>query len=217
MDSVFVLIEAEKLSLSDAFMKHRPCNEREHRAKELITEAIKNNVRNFYCTKFDPSFSEDKKGICFEVGKLPAVGKSFEWNKKAAEALIQDQKTRIGTRLEYGAFLGVLLKKMYENGKTSKQAWNELCTDSYKIAHYQNSKDAHHDFEPTGYRVFLGLYDLANAQKILMDDKNHNKYWIASGSYQYYSDFCPISAVNTAEYNDEILHNAVAWVVKEIE
>ena len=100
----FILIEAESLSLNDAFMKHKPCTKVEEIAKKLITDAIKAGVKNFYRPIMDPSFAED--GIKFVAGEMPAVGKSYNWWVDTAKKYEPSHNSRLGTRLEYRAFLG---------------------------------------------------------------------------------------------------------------
>jgi hypothetical protein len=158
----FILIEAESLSKNDDFLKYETCSNREEFAKELILEAIEKGVKNFYRPWCDPSFVEDSEKICFHLGKKPAVGKKHKWWIEAAQNYAPERNSRLGTRLEYGAFLGVLIKELVADEASSLWAWNAVCNDSEELGHYWNSKKAKHKFEPTGSRLVCAFYDLAN-------------------------------------------------------
>lgn len=101
-DSDLVLVDAENLSMKDKFMQHEPKNDKERETKELIKEAIKKGVKNFYKPRGDVSFTDDGNGICYAPGKMPAVGKSYDWNEKAAKEFCPERNSRLGSKLEYG-------------------------------------------------------------------------------------------------------------------
>ena len=207
----FILIEAESLSLNDAFMKHKPCTKVEEKAKKLITDAIKAGVKNFYRPIMDPSFAED--GIKFVTGEMPAVGRSYNWWVDTAKKYEPSHNSRLGTRLEYAAFLGVLIKKLVEEGKSVEWAWNAVCNDSKELGHYWNSENAKHEFETTGSRWICGFYDLANTCKILSEDGESSGYWLASGNCNYSGDYYPIADVSLRTNRDFIPNNSVGWLV----
>lgn len=212
----FILIEVESLSRKDRFMWHNPRTKNEKVAKELIVEAIKANVKNFYRPKYDPSFTDDGKGICFVAGKMPAVGKSYNWWKDTAKKYNPLRNSRLGTRLEYGAFLGVLIKKLVESGKSVKWAWNAVCNNSWELGHYKNSEDAKKTFEFTGSREICGFCDLANTWKMVMADDENEALWVAGGIYSISSTLFPIADIycdNDYEYYDEDEEYSVGWIV----
>lgn len=204
-----ILIEAEKLSLDDEFMQHEPCTEAEVRTKELIVEAIRSNVKNFCRPEMDPSFADD--GIAYVAGKKPAVGKSYVWWSKIAKKYDPSRKSRLGTRLEYGAFLGVLIKELVAEGKAVEWAWNAVCNDSKELGHYYDSKNAKCEFEPTGSRLICGFYDLANTYKILAEDEGG--FWIAGGDYHDFGFSSSLVALYhlTVRYFDN--NYSVGWLV----
>ena len=206
-------IEAEELSLNDRFMKHKPCTKAEERAKQLIAEAIKAGVKNFYRPIMDPSFVDD--GISYIAGKKPAIGKSYNWWVDTAKNYNPSRNSRLGTRLEYGAFLGVLIKKLVEEGMTVKWAWNAVCNDSKELGHYRDSENAKHEFETTGSRCICGFYDLANTCKILSEDGESSGYWVAGGYYVLYGIDDPIADLEHNVYGSRsILHAiGVGWIV----
>lgn len=182
-NDLFVLCEASKLSLKDEFMKHIPCSDEESRLKKLLEEAIKSGLKDFYHPVYDPSLDKDEN-ICYVTDAKPAVGKSYEWWKKNAERFWPERGSRLGTKKEYIAFLGILIKKLSESGWSIAEAWNAVCNDSKELGHYRNSLNTKHKCETTGSRKICVFYDLANTYKILsLDKKGDCKYgfWIASG------------------------------------
>lgn len=182
-----ILVEAEKLSMDDEFMKWEPQTRKEEATKEFITEAICSGVKNFYRPRYDPTFTDDGNNICFIKGEKPAVGKSYNWWDEVARSYSPERSSRLGTRLEYGAFLGVLIKKLVEEGKTVEWAWNAVCNDSKELGHYCDSENAteHCEFEPTGSRCICGFYDLANTFKILSEDIDGDYCWLTGGCCLY--------------------------------
>ncbi len=181
-DNMFVLVEASKLSLNDEFMQYEPETDNERNFKLLIEKAIKSGLKDFRRPKCDPSFSEP--GICYEYGKAPAVcSKSYNWWNQAAKQFKPEYNSRLGTKTEYVAFLGVLIKQLVEKGWSIKEAWDAVCNDSTKLGHYKNSKSAKNNFEPTGCREICGFYDLGNCLKILAEDEEAGSYWSAGGNY----------------------------------
>lgn len=184
VESTFVLVKASDLSLEDDFLKkYEPKTKAERELKGFIISAIEMGVKDFYRPKFDPSFDETGNGIIFVAGKMPAVGKSYNWWAKAAKSFKARRGSRLGTRMEYIAFLGVLLKEMVNSGWDIPDAWNAICNESSKLGHYKNSPFAEFKFEPTGSRPVCGFYDLSNVFKILAEDEDFGGFWLASGIY----------------------------------
>ena len=211
-DDVFVLVEASKLSLSDRFMKHSPKNEREKKFKELLKKVIKKGINDFYRMKYDPSFNGDGTGVTFEAGNKPAVGKSYNWWKKVAKEFMPEQNSRLGTKSEYVAFLGVLIKKLVEGEKWSvAKAWDAVCNNSKELGHYWDSEDAKHELEETGMREICGFFDLVNTCKILAEDEDD--FWLAGGDYVSDSGIIPLADLyRYADLNDDSSYS-VGWFV----
>ena len=213
-DDVFILVEASKLSLDDEFMQHVPTTEREEDLKRLLTKAIQKGVKDFYRPKYDPSFNNDDTGITFKADKKPAIGKSYYWWKEAAEKFMPERHSRLGTKSEYVAFLGVLIKKLVKDCKWRvAEAWHAVCNDSKKLGHYWNSKDAKHKLEDTGMREICGFFDLANTCKILAEDEDIDGFWLAGGIYFYNSYKVPLMDLHL--YTNRYLgyFNGVGWFV----
>lgn len=206
-----VLIEAERLSLGDKFMQHEPCTEAEDKAKNLIIESIVAGVKSFYRPKFDPSFSAD--GIQFVAGKKPAVGKSYEWWYDVANRYASSRNSRLGTCLEYGAFLGVLIKRLAQEGKTVEWAWAAVCNDSKELGHYFDSDNAKYEFEHTGSRLSYGFYDLGNTCKILAADDSSSYFWLAGGSCIDCGSNLPIATLNHKDCRCSGYNDSVGWIV----
>lgn len=212
-DSDLVLVDAESLSMKDEFMQYEPRNEREKETKELIAEAIKKGVKNFYKPKGDVSFTEDGNGICYSPGKMPAVGKSYDWYEKAAANFWPERNSRLGSKLEYGAFLGERIKKLIEDGKTVEWAWNAVCQDSRELGHYRNSENPKNHFEPTGSRDILGHCDLANAYKILAWDDKAGGLWLVGGRYDDCSSDYPLACLRLDYCRFDNRTDRVGWLV----
>ena len=211
----FILVPASKLSFTDKFMvRHTPKSDEEKAFKELLTEVIKSGVSDFYRPKLDPSL--DKQGkICYQAGLKPAVGKSYNWWEKNAKKFCPDRKSRLGTKSEYVAFLGVLIKKLVESGWGVDLAWYAVCNSSGYLGHYYNSIDALHNFEPTGSREICGFCDLANAFKILTDDKENSGFWVAAGYYYSFGRDYPLAGLYRSSSRDDGSDYGVGWLVLE--
>ena len=197
--------------MDDDFMKYQPQTEMEVKTKDLIAEAIVFKVKNYYRSVMDPSFTIN--GIDYIAGVMPAVGKSYNWWKEMAEKYAPYRKSRLCTRREYGAFLGVLIKMLVAEGKSVEWAWNAVCNDSKELGHYWNSENAKHEFEPTGSRCICGFYDLANTCKILAEDEEVGGFWLAGGACNDGSSCEPLAVLyhHTVRNND--YYHSVGWLV----
>ena len=215
ISDAFVLVEASKLSLKDEFMKYEPKTEREEKFKKELTEAIKKGVKDFWRPKYDPSFNEEGTRICFVAGKKPAVGKSYNWWNKVAKAFCPERNSRLGTKSEYVAFLGVLIKRLVANGWSVEYAWNAVCNNSKELGHYWNSEDAKHTFEATGSREMCGFFDLANTFKILAENEKAGGFWLTSGNYDVGSNFYPLAGFYYCDCRDQGFGDCVGWLVLE--
>ena len=209
----FVLVEASKLSLDDEFMKYEPQTKREKDFKKQLTDVIKKGAKDFWRLKYDPSFNEEGNGICFEAGKKPVIWKSYDWWNKAARTFCPERHSRLGSKSEYVAFLGVLIKKLVESGWKVEEAWRAVCCDSKELGHYWNSKNAKHDFENTGSREICGFFDLANTYKILAEDEGNDGFWLAGGIYDDDGNDDPLAGFGHYNFRDFGHNFSVGWVV----
>lgn len=214
-NDVFVLCEASKLSLDDEFMKYTPCSKNERTLKKLLEEAIKRGLKDFFRPVYDPSLDKGEN-ICYISDAKPAVGKSYNWWEEKAKQFCPERGSRLGTKKEYIAFLGILIKKLSELGEMSiAAAWSAVCNDSKELGHYGNSTNAKRDFESTGSRKICVFYDLANTCKILREDEEASSFWLASGTHYFSSNIFPLSAL--CRSNDHVvdLCSSVGWIVFE--
>lgn len=207
-----MLIDAENLSVNDKFLQYKSRTVKEKNTKKLILEAINKEVRNFYRPKYDPSFADDDR-IQFVAEKAPAVGQSQYWWKLTAEKYCPSRNSRLGTRLEYGAFLGVLIKMLVEEGKSVEWAWNAVCNDSSELGHYWSSENAKHTFELTGSRSICGFFDLANTYKILAEDGKTGEFWIAAGNCGDEGNISPLACLDSSNNCKRDYFSSVGWIV----
>lgn len=209
------LVEASELSMNDAFMQYKPKSLEVEVFKRELAKIIQLGVKDFWRPKYDPSLTEDGKGICFEPGKRPAVGKSYSWWKKVATEFDKECGSRLGTKFEYVAFLGVLIKRLVEEENWPVvDAWEAICKDSYKLGNYLDSKDSEGEIAPTGTREVVGFCDLGNTCKIL--ERTEGKRWIAGGAYDRHSKHFPLSSCYHDVLNaNSVYTDCVGWIVCE--
>jgi len=213
---MFVLVEASKLSLDDEFMQYQPTNNREKELKNLLEAVIKKEIVDFWRPRMDPTL--DKTGnICFKAGEKPAVGKSCIWWRDNAKKFDPMRKSKLGTKEQYVAFLGVLIKKLVAEGWMVAEAWNSVCNDSKKLGHYLSSENATYGFEPTGSRAIAGFYDLGNTCKIVVeDDEELEKFWEVGSDFGYSGYWYSLSTMSiNYDCYDEYNSNFVGWIVLE--
>lgn len=207
----FVLVPASELSLTDDFMCYAPVIGREKAFKELLTKVIKSGVSDFYRPKLDPSF-DFQGNICYLAGRKPAVGKSYNWWKREAEKFCPGRNSRLGTKSEYVAFLGVLLKNLVASGWSINDAWNAVCKNSRKLGHYWDSKGALEHLEPTGSREICGFCDLGNTHKILAELVVG--FWRVGGDYDSYGYEYPLANLDYYRFGNADC-DSVGWLVLE--
>lgn len=211
-----ILIEASKISLTDTFMSHKPQTKAEKKFKDTLTEVIKSGIEDFYRPAMDPSFSDkEKTKIHYMAGEKPAVGKSYNWWKEA----VKDSKWCFGTKAQYVAFLGVLIKMLVAKGWALEDAWDSICNDSKNLGHYWICEYAKHQFEDTGSREICGFFDLANTYKILAKDEEAGGFWLAGGCFTCYSSYHPLANLELCNSYFDYLYrgDSVAWIVRKKE
>lgn len=216
----FILVDAESLSLDDEFMQYKPQTEREIITQLIITRVISSGVKNFYRPKCDPSFikapksvknilrpNKSSKRIRFILGKMPAVGKSYNWWQEVARNYCPEHNSRLGTRLEYYAFLGVLIKKIIGTGKSAEWAWNAVCNDTDELGHYWiNSL--------TGSRDICVFYNLSRTRKIFAEDIDEGGFWVTGSYYNSFGyDPSPLASLSHCTWRYEGYNDSVGWLV----
>jgi len=212
---IFKRVPASELRLDDEFLTHQPKTKREQNFKNLVEIAIKNGLKDFWRPVYDPSFEGDGH-ICYRAGMIPAVGKSYNWWVRNAKDFWPERRSRLGTKTEYIAFLAVLIKELVNSGKSVEWAWNAVCNNSNELGYYYTSKEAKHNFEPTGRREICGFYDLVNTCKFLAEDKAVGGLWYAGGCYDLNGDNTPLADLRNAHYRDYNDFVSVGWLVLTI-
>lgn len=209
IDPKVVLIEASKLSLNDMFMHYNPSTITERKLQEELSDIIQYGINDFYKVNCDPSFNDEWNDFIYESGKMPAIGKSkFWWEMRAHE-----HGGRLGKRREYTAFLGVLIKKLIESGKTPEEAWYEVCVDSKKLGNYVDA-DGFNNFENTASREICGFCDLSNVYKILEANNAAEGIFYLGGSHYLQSGTSkPLYSITSQNGADLGIVNAVGWIV----
>lgn len=212
-EKIFVLCRASKLNLDDEFMKHRPKSRNERKLKNLLKKAIKSGLKDFYRPIYDPSFDKDHN-ICYIKNARPAIGESYNFWEEKAKQVCPERKSRLGTKKEYIAFIGILLKKLSKKIGVDK-AWNYVANDSKILGHYYNSPNTNNIIEYTGSRKVFGFYDLGNTGKILSKDKKSSGFWTVSSWFICNSTKFPIAKL-LQEYDCiSIRPFDVGWIVFE--
>ena len=211
-DKLYPMVRASKLRLEDRFMEYTPRTLEQKKFKRVLTKAIKSGLLDFRKPIMDPCFEQDGY-IGFKKDAKPAVECSAFWWDDRARKFMPDKNSRIGTKKEYVAFLGTLIKYLIEKeGYDVGEAWKMVCDDSHKLGHYINSQDAKGDYENTGSRKVGKFYDLANTCKIIRDDRI-GIFLRAGGNYKMLSIASPLSRIVPIDkpYDYRITH--VGWIV----
>lgn len=215
-NELFVRIKVSELSLDDEFMKYNPATREEKRFKASLSGVICRGVADFEVAVISPSFTDDGDGICFKPGSQPAVGKTFKWWWKKALEFDPERRSRLGTKSEYIAYMGVLIKTLVANGWNVEKAWRAVCWRSEELGHYENSEDAKKTFEPTGSRCVFGFFDLANVYKILVEEEEGYGYWRGSGMYSSHGAVFPLTAIYHVAGRGFSDDRATGWIVREV-
>lgn len=212
-DEVFPIIDPSEL-VGHKLLKHKPQNRRQEKLLANICKGIELKLPAFRSPCMDPS--EENGIIVFKPGNKPAVGHSAVYWDEIWEEFMPSKNSRSGTNLHWAAFLGKLMKYLIDEKNYSvTAAWEAVCNDSRELGHYWNSKDAKHDFEPTGSRKVGEHSDLANTYKIL-------KVWEApgflrtGGCYSVYSNSCPLADLETIYYPRDFFNLGVGMLVLDV-
>lgn len=214
--SLFALIKASELNAQEAwFSYHQPATWAEYNFKQELWRTIQMGVRDFYIPRHTPTFSNDGNGIVFALGKMPALGKSLAWWNLAAARYAPFRHSRLGTEMEYKAFLGCLIKSWVEEGCPIDVAWSTVCNDSGAVSYYQNAEFWYPAPRPTGSCEHFGLCDLANVQKILAPDWLRHIYPVVSGNWMNTSYDYPLSKVEYYQNYTVANYTAAGWIVLE--
>lgn len=243
ISDIFMPVKVSSLGIRD-FVKYAPITENQEKFKQEIIGVISKGIKDFWHPKFDPAFCnfrteisfsskwhkkqqekmlEQKyihpinSEICYAPNKRPAIGKNYEWWNANAKDFWPDRSSRLGTKDEYIAFLGFILKKLILSGWNVNAAWYAICDDSRALGHYWDSPNAQKDdFERTGKREICGFCDLGNTMKILAPNcEEDDGIWIAGGCYYDEGKYNPLADlfcfISPTIYHPE----GVGWIILE--
>ena len=215
IEEIFVLVEASKLSLTDDFMKYRPKNIKEWKFKMTLKSVIRKGISDFWCMRMDPFLIPgtgdrrpiDFNGIDFKKEPVPLdemiETTCYNWFHIARE-LCPKRYSRLGTKSQYIAFLGVLIKRLVEDGRDVDEAWNIVCNDSTKLTCGEELKLDNRDF-----------YGITKTFKIITSN-DRSECWLAGGYFKTHSDPAFRYTLADLEPSKRILRRAyysVGWIV----
>lgn len=212
IEKYFPIAKASTLSLEDEFLKYEPETRQQTEFKNALISAIESGLSDFRAQRMDACLDEEGN-ICFKAGMKLAVGKSPKWWKKVAKKFMPEKGSRLGTKRERIAFLGLLIKYLIEEeGYTVSNAWKAVCDQSKDLGHYCDSENAKHDFENTGSRQVGEWYDLANTCKITVDVEP-DCFSLVGGEYVSNGDYNPLAAVCDVLYPYGEYLDCTGWIV----
>lgn len=215
-DERFPIVRASTLSKNDSFLKHNAQTTRQQKLKKLILKGIELGLKDFRRPAIDPSFDKDGN-IIYKEGKKPAVGKSANFWSEELKKFMADKNSRMGTLLQYAAFLGLLIKYLIEEkGYTVAHAWVAVCDNSIELGHYWNPNDVEVEFETTGSRKIWDFCDLANTKKIVVDNSSDSGFSFVCGDCDDDSNDGPLADVNNIESADNDDFFSVGWLVLDV-
>ncbi len=214
-----VLIEASKLSLNDEIMQYKPRDKNGKRLKNLLIKIITQGIDDFCVMNFDPSFTENERGIHFVKGENPAVNKSYNWWDAIAKSYCPERNSRLGCRSQYAAFLGIFIKKLMERGCTAKKAWQAVTKDSTNLQYYWTEPERMYDgfLEYTGSHQIYGFCDLTNTNKIVKEDEDETEggYYHMGAFFGAYYHYTTLADMVHKGYwlLDDVYGGSVGWIV----
>jgi len=214
IEEIFVLVEASKLNLTDDFMKYRPKNIKEWKFKMALKSVIRKGIPDFWCMRMNPFLVPgvrrpiDFNGIDFKKEPVP-LDEMIEttcanwWH--IARELCPKRKSRLGTKSQYIAFLGVLIKRLVEDGRDVDEAWDVVCNDSTKLVFGEKLKLNNRDF-----------YGITETFKIITSN-NRSKFLLAGGYFKTQSNRTFCYELAELVLTDDIIrpraYYSVGWIV----
>ena len=165
LDTLFPVIKASELSLTDAFLQHIPKTEAQKDLKSKIEAVIRKGIPDFRHPIIDPSVDEDGN-IFFQKGVKPGTNHSMKWWEINAKQFLPTKNSRIGEESQYYAFVASLLKwktecddfdknvkfyLKYFNKETKyteeqvksifiQESWEDICDNSKSIGEYCDTR-----------------------------------------------------------------------------
>lgn len=186
-DKYFPIVPASTITTNSSILQYKPQNMAQAQLKVDLQRIAKMGMPDFRAQAMDP-YINAKGEVCYEEYCNAEIKKSAkDWDKELKNFLPQ-MNSRMGTKLQYSAFLGLLIKQLVEERQYNlKRAWYEVCNDSSKIANCWDSPRYTTKYgvkEPSGSRKIGKWYDLGNTRKIVIAEQNMQyKYYSCGSNY----------------------------------
>lgn len=215
-DTRLVGIDPQEQGFFDAVLNFKSDSDRINAFIEAVEEVKAEKLEVFYMTIYDPSEDGDK--IVYKKGKKPAVGHSYNWwvEKASKMPAVEGRQWKLASEYQYYAFLVWLINQLVKSGKSVEEAMNQVVLNSKELGHYYDSEASMNGtaLEPTGSRCICGVYDLANAFKILACSKQEaGGFWLAGGLYLDSGNRNPLAYLDHLTYVDYDFNVSVGLLV----
>ena len=207
----FGTVEASKLSLNDPFMKHEPKSKEQAKLKESLVTIIQEWIPDFKAPLLDPHLENETIG--FAPGNTVAFGKSPIWWYENAKDYCPEKSSRLGTKKQYDAFLGFLIKNLSRAYPVS-EAWEAVCDNPRILGEPIDPRKAKYRLLTGGDRNVGIFFDIANNKKYVRDEKNET-FLVMGGPFiseEYTQSLTSyLQAIPDLPYT-----NCVGWIVMDI-
>ena len=156
-EEYIIKVESNKLKRRyQPCMRHKPQTHEEYLLRGAITQFTKSGMEDFCVLKFVPSY-EGKRIKFLPENKTVTDNSYFEWVRKTRRLPVD--KSRVGTKLEFSAFLGTIIVLLVDMGYSESQAWYIVCNDPSKLVEIFN------------WWYFIGPI-------ILSSDDEYDEFWV---------------------------------------
>lgn len=199
-ERLFPLVEVERISLNDGFMKYNPNTPNQERVKSDIIAAKNSQMKNFRRAGINPYLNKDGKTITFDSkdAERTIAGKTPEWWDKAARKFMPQKRSRLGSVWEYDVFLGTVIKMLVEKENYSiEEAWRFVCDtqNSGSVKGFPNKRGKHVRKDEIGQE---------NMRLIVKSHMNNRFAMIVSNS-----------SVSKIELPNTVYIRSVGWLVMD--
>ena len=174
-----ILVGGSKAKCYERILQREPTSARQELFLEDLLEALDENIPNFKVPIYDPSINKADKTVNFVPGAEPAMGYSYKELKKIA----RKNNLKLGSKNQYVLFVATMILRLIDKEVFSEDdAWEEMC---------DNSQPRVYD-HITGSYCVAGKYDLGQTLKVLEQEENSEKRWIAGTDR-----FGPVSTIES--------------------
>lgn len=212
-DEMFPIIDPSEL-IGHKLLEHNPQSRQQEKLLADILKGLEVKLPAFRVPCMDPS--EENGQIVFKPGNKPAVGYSPMWWKNTWREFMPEKNSRMGTDLQWAAFLGKQMRYLVDEKNFSvEDAWKAVCDDRGDLDNYWDSKDAKYDYKPTGSQKVGAFFDLTSTCKIIQRWWNFGSLRaggaFGNGIYNFpLASLVPI----TNPYNNS--YYCVGWLVLDV-